>query len=407
MRMRSFGFRFRRAGWALAALVASIAVAACGGSSHKSKSSSTTPPAKTTSTTSSSSGKISAQVLAALQARVKQAEGIPKWTPPGPPVSAAAIKGASITVFPINSEIDACNQQAKDFTALGDSLGAHVKLINDSGQPSQWQTAVEGAVAAHDKAVVMLCGVIPGVLGPQLSAAKQAGVIVVDGNYNDTNNYTGLDGETAVQTTQSLGLDVADAIVNLKGKPLHALFVDSYSVVQGPAAAVAVKEAVNRICPSSCSVTQVTVPIQNWATALQSDVSSALTAHPDINAVIIAFDGMTPFVLPAIQSSHISGLHIYTWGGGRPIEKLMLAPNPVVVADPGPDEDWDAYDAMDQVIRLANHKPAAPVTKEVDPDRFWVPANVKQFFGPGGTYGNAGFGGNAFINGFLKLWGAK
>lgn len=385
---------------ALAALVG-LTVAACGSSHHATK----TTKTSSVKTTTTKSGAIPAAMLTQLAAAVKAAEGIPKWTAPGPPVSASVLKGAAITVFPINSEIDACNQQAKDFKALGDSLGAKVNLISDSGQPSQWQTAVEGAVAAHDKAVVMLCGVIPGVLGPQLAAAKRAGVAVVDGNYNDTNNYTGLDGETGVQTTQSLGYDVADAVLNLKGKPLHALFIDSYSVIQGPAAAAAVKEAVNRICPTVCSVTQLTVPIQNWATALQSDTSSALTAHPNTNAVIIAFDGMTPFVLPAIASSHISGLHIYTWGGGRPIEELMLKPNPVVVADPGPDEDWDAYDAMDQVIRLLNHKPAAPVTMEVDPDRFWVPSNVKQFFGPGLTYGNAGFGGSAFINGFMKLWG--
>jgi ribose transport system substrate-binding protein len=380
-----------------------LVVAACGSSSHHAKTTRSTTTK--TSPAKSSSGAIPAAMLSQIAAAVKAAEGVPKWTAPGPPVSASVLRGAAITVFPINSEIDACNQQAKDFKALGDSLGAHVNLINDSGQPSQWQTAVEGAVAAHDKAVVMLCGVIPGVLGPQLAAAKRAGVEVVDGNYNDTNNYTGLDGETAVQTTQSLGYDVADAVVNLKGRPLHALFIDSYSVIQGPAASAAVKEAVDRICPSSCTVTQLTVPIQNWATALQSDTSAALTAHPNTNAVIIAFDGMTPFVLPAISSSHISGLKIYTWGGGRPIEELMLKPNPVVVADPGPDEDWDAYDAMDQVIRLLNHKPAAPVTKEVDPDRFWVPSNVKQFFGPGLTYGNGGFGGNAFIEGFMKLWG--
>src|SRR5579875_1668071 len=398
--MRLFSSCSRGVRLGAVSVLAGLAVAACGGSSHSSSASSSTS-SSTPSQTTSSSGAIPSGVLAEIGSAVKAAEAVPKWTAPGPPVSASVLKGAAITVFPINSEIDACNQQAKDFKALGESLGANVNLINDSGQPSQWQTAVEGAVAAHDKAIVMLCGVIPGALGPQLTAAKNAGVAVVDGNYNDA----GLDGETGVQTTQSLGYDVADAVLNLKGKPLHALFVDSYSVIQGPAAAAAVNEAVKRICPSACSVTQVTVPVQNWATALQGDVSSALNAHPDTNAVIIAFDGMTPFVLPAVTGSHISGLKIYTWGGGRPIEKLMLAPNPIVVADPGPDEEWDAYDAMDQVIRLLNHKPAAPVSQEVDPDRFWVPSNVKQFFGPGDTYGNAGFGGNAFINGFMKLWG--
>ena len=45
----------------------------------------------------------------------------------------------------------------------------------------------------------------------------------------------------------------------------------------------------------------VDVPIQDWATAIQSDVSSALVAHPDINAVIIAFDGMTQFAMPAVE----------------------------------------------------------------------------------------------------------
>jgi hypothetical protein len=47
------------------------------------------------------------------------------------------------------------------------------------------------------------------------------------------------------------------------------------------------------------------------------------------------------------------------------------------------------------------------VNAEVDPDRFFVAANVSSFFGPGGTYGNAGFGGNAFISGFDKLWGVS
>jgi ribose transport system substrate-binding protein len=340
-----------------------------------------------------------------LAAKVKQAEAVPKFTPPGPPVNAKVLKGTSLVVFPINSEIDACQTQAEDFSLLGKQLGANVTLVSNSGQPSQWQTAVQDAVGTHAKAVAMLCGVIPGAIGPQLTAAKNAGVVVVDGNYNDTTNYAGLDGETAVQTTTSLQNDVDAALLDLKGHPLHAIFLNSDSVIQGPAASQAVHAEVDRVCKSSCSVTDVTIPIQNWATAIQSNLSSALVSHPNTNAVIIAFDGMTQFALPAIESSHIVGLKIYTWGGGRSVERLMQQSNPIVVADPGPDEQWDAYEAMDQVIRLVGHHPAAPVDKEVDPDRFWVPANVKSFFGPGGNYGNGGFGGDAFKNGFDKLWG--
>lgn len=394
-----------RGRWFVFAALATIALAACGSSSSSSSSSSA---GSGSSSSGSSSGSISAAKLAALKATVQKAEAAPTYTAPGPPASASVLKGKSLVVFPVNSEIDACQTQAEDFKALGTSLGAHVTLVSNSGQPPQWQSGVEDAVSGHDAGVAMLCGVIPGAVGPQLTAAQRAGVAVVDGNYNDTTNYTGLGGETAVQTTEGMQHDVDQALVNLKGKPLHALVVTSDSIIQGPAASAAISSAIKSACPSQCSINQtITVPIQNWATALQSNVASALVSHPNTNAVIVPFDGMTQFVDPAVMSSHISGLKVYTWGGGRPVEKLMQEPNSVIAADPGPDEDWDAYEAMDQMIRIVGKHPAAPVNKEVDPDRFWVPSNVSAFFGPGGTYGNGGYGGNAFIVGFHKLWGVS
>ena len=402
-----------RARWGAMAALAALTVAACGSSKSGSSggsatsSGSATSAATASSSSGSSSGSVSSSTLASLKASLAKAEATPKFVAPGAPVSAGVLKGKSMVVFPINSQIDACQTQAEDFKALGTQLGAKVTLVSDSGQPSQWQQAVQDATGGHDAAVAMLCGVIPGAIGPQLTAAKKAGVAVVDGNYNETSNYTGLDGETAVQTAQGMKQDVDDALVNLNGKPLHALVVTSDSIIQGPAASAAIAAEVKKDCASQCSVEQtITVPIQNWATSVQSDVASALTAHPNVNAVIVPFDGLTQFVDPALTHSHISGLKVYTWGAGRSVEKIVKSGG-VVAADPGPDEEWDAYEAMDQVIRLANHKPAASVNKEVDPNRFWVQSNVTSFFGPGGSYGNEGYGGNAFVNGFDKLWGVS
>jgi ribose transport system substrate-binding protein len=354
----------------------------------------------------SSSKNVSASELAKLKATLAKAEQPPKWVAPGPAVSASVVKGKSLLVMPVNSEIDACNTQAIDFKALGTQLGAKVTYFSDAGAPPQWVSGIQDATSAHDAGLALLCGIIPGAVGPQLTAAHKAGVVVVDGNYNETTNYTGLDGETAVNVAQGVTDDVDDAIVALNGKPLHALVVSSYSIIQGPASTAAATSAVKAACPKACSVEDtVLVPIQNWATDTESDVDSALVAHPNINAVIIAFDGMVQFALPALESVHRAGLKIYTWGGSRSVEKLMLKSGSLVAADPAPDEQWDAYEAMDQIIRLLNHKPAASVANEVDPNRFWVPSNVSAFFGPGGTYGNEGYGGNAFINGFRKLWG--
>jgi ABC-type sugar transport system substrate-binding protein len=354
---------------------------------------------------SSSSNAISAAKLASLKATVAKAEQPPKWTAPGPAVSASVLRGKSLLVMPINSEIDACNSQAEDFKALGTALGAKVTYFSDAGVPTQWVTGIQDATSAHDAALVMLCGIIPGAVAPQLQAAHKAGLAVVDGNYNETSNYKLLDGVTSVNTAPGVADDVDDALVKLDGKPIHALVVASDSVIQGPAAIAAAASAVKSACPKTCTVNNVTVPIQNWASDTQSDVDSALLAHPDINAVIVTFDGMVPYTLPAVEQVHRKGLQIYTWGGSRSIVKLMLKKNSLVAADPAPDEQWDAYEAMDQVIRLLNHKPAASVSSEVDPNRFWVPSITPSFFGPGGTYGNEGYGGNAFINGFRKLWG--
>jgi ribose transport system substrate-binding protein len=352
------------------------------------------------------SGKVPAATLSSLRAVITKAEAVPVFTPPGPAASASVVRGKSVLAMPVNSEIDACNTQTQDFAALGTQLGMHVRVFADSGVPTQWVTGVQDATTAHDAAIALICGIIPGAVGPQLQAAQKAGVEVVDGNYSETSNYADLNGETNVNVAQGVTDDVDDAIVNLAGQPLRALVVSTDSIIQGPASVAAASGAVKAACPSVCSVQDtVLVPIQNWATSVQSDVSSALTAHPDVNAVIIPFDGMVQFALPAIEGAHRAGLRIYTWGASRSIESLMLKKGSLVAADPGPDERWDAYEAMDQVIRLVGHHPAAPVSAEIDPNRFWVPGNVKAFFGPGGSYGDEGYGGDTFINGFRKLWG--
>jgi ribose transport system substrate-binding protein len=359
------------------------------------------------STTSPSSNAIPASTLAQLQATIAQAEAVPTFSPPGPAVNASVLQGKQAEVMPVNSQIDACETQAQDFQALGQQLGMNVQMYTDTGVPTEWMSGIEQATQNHDSALAMICGIVPQLVSSQLQAANAQGVAVVDGNYNETNYFTGLDGETAVNTAQGITEDVDQAILNQDGKPLHALVVSSSSIIQGPAASAAATTAVQNTCPKVCSVVDLNIPIQDWATEAGSQVQAALLAHPNVNAVIIVFDGIVQFAYNAVATIalHRPGLEIYTWGASRTVEAYMLEHGSIIAADPGPDEQWDAYEAMDQVIRLLNGKPAASVNAEVDPNRFWVPANVAAFFGPGGTYGNGGYGNTTFVNGFRQLWG--
>jgi ABC-type sugar transport system substrate-binding protein len=350
------------------------------------------------------SGSISKSELAKLKKVVSSAQAAPKWTKPGPAVSAKPLKGKKLLVFPVNSEIGACTTQSQDFAALGRSLGAKVTLDTSTGAPSSWETDIEQATSGHYAGLAMMCGVIPQVVSPQLVAAEHAGVKVVDGNYNETNTYTDLDGWTAVNTAQGVQDDLADALVNLKGKPAHILYLDSSSIIQDKGAQAGLNSAIKQWCAKSCTQKDLNVEVQNWATPTeQSQVASALTANPDINTVIVTFDGMTPSVVSAVTGH--AGIKIYAWGGSSSIEKLVQQGK--VAADAAPDERWDAYDAMDQLIRLIGGHKAASVKTEVDPNVFFTKANVKSFFGPGGTYGDAAFGKGAFVKDFDTLWGVK
>src|SRR5579875_3116458 len=152
----------RLARWLAVAVIVPVLVAACGSSSSSSSSASGGSSASSTSSSAGSgsgsgSSTVSASTLSAAKATLAQAESAPKWTAPGPAVSASVLKGKALLVFPINSEIDACQTQSQDFAALGRQLGAKVTLVSNSGQPPQWQTAVEDAVGAHDAGVAMLC----------------------------------------------------------------------------------------------------------------------------------------------------------------------------------------------------------------------------------------------------------
>jgi ribose transport system substrate-binding protein len=375
------------------AAAAALALAACSGGGDK--------PADTPATV------ISAATLASLRTTISQAEQPPVWTAPGPAVKASAVRGKSALVMAVNDQIDACDTQATDFQQLGQSLGLNVSVYQTVGVPQQWAAGLQQAVSNHDNAAVMLCGIPGPVVTKQLAAAHQAGLSIVDGNYNEVppSLYAGLDGETAVNTIQGIQDDVDDAILNQNGKALHALVVSSPSIVQGTAASAEATTEVDRVCPKTCSVLDLNVQIQDWATQVQGDVHTELVQHPNINAVIIVFDGMVQFAIPAVQQVRRFGLQIYAWGGSRTVESYMLERGSLIAADPGPDENWDAYESMDQVIRLLGGHAAASVNAEVSPNRFWTPQNVAEFFGPGGTYGNEGFGGDAFINGFRQLWG--
>ena len=363
---------------------------------------------------------VSKAELAKAKAAVTAAHTAPKWYAPGPAVNAKkALKGKTIVTFPISSEIDACNTVGQQgyYDAEAKALGAKVIPLTTPAGPPSWISNLNTAVSDKANAVVMLCGPSAAALSSQLTTLKSDHIQVIDGNYNETAGNpgfptTGLDADSGVNTIQGVQTDLADALVNLKGTPAKVLFLDSTQVAQDSGALGGLNSAIKSWCPSSCSIVKTEYfGTQDWSGPTEtSEITSDLQANPSINTVIVTFDGMTDGIESTITSAVAThpGLKMYAWGGGL-AEIKDVETSGTFVGDSGPDEKWDAYNQLDETIRLLAGKSAAPVAKEVAPNIFFTKTNAKIFSigGAGKLYSDQAFSKGAFVNDFLKLWEVK
>ena len=363
---------------------------------------------------------ISKSELTTLKAFVAKAQKAPRWRAPGPAVNARkALRGKTIVTFPISTEIDACNTKGQQgyLDAEAKALGAKVDALSPVPGPPGWIASLNTAVTDHASAVVMLCGPSAAALSAPLAQLKSAHIPVVDGNYNQTGGaaafpFTNLAAESGVDTVGGIKTDLADALINLKGQPAHILFLDSSQVAQNAGASAALSAGIKAWCPKTCTVEKSEdFPTSAWSQGPeQTAVSNDLQADPKINTVIVTFDGMTDGIEAIVKSAATThrGLKMYAWGGGL-AEIKAIQGGGTFVGDSGPNEKWDAYNQLDQVIRLLAHKPAANVAKEIAPNMFFTKSNAASFSvgGKGTAYSDAAFSRGAFVKDYLRLWGVR
>jgi hypothetical protein len=329
-----------------------------------------------------------------------------------------ALKGKTIVTFPVSSFIDACNLKGQQgyLDAEAKALGAKVIPLNSTpGAPSNWIANLGTAQTDKANAVVMLCGPTGAALSSQLQTLKNAKIPVVDGNYNQTGGsqgfpFTNISAESGVDTAGGVKTDLADALVHLNGKGAKVLFLNSTLIAQYAGAKQALSKAMSQWCPSSCSlVKEEDFPTSEWGQSAEtSTIANDLQANPSINTVIVTFDGETDAIESTVASAAAThpGLKMYAWGGG--LAEIKAVQNGGTFAgDSGPNEKWDAYNQLDQVIRLLAHKPAANVTKEVAPNMYFTQKNAASFSvgGKGQAYSDKPYANGAFVQDYLRLWG--
>lgn len=346
---------------------------------------------------------ISTSTLARLRAAIRQAEAIPRFTAPTAPVNASKARGKSFVTIPLNSEIPVCAGITSVMEQLGKKLGVKVVNFANNGSPVVWAQGVEEAVHNHLNGIALVCSLDPAAVTAQLKAAHAAHIPVMAGQLVNVGQpipplTTAAVGQVFDQAARVL---VDDAIVNHGGHPFNALYVSSPDAYSNAEMYASARSELSRQCGPACKLTTVSVPISQWATAMQSTVASALLANRNITTVFMPYDGAVPLALPAFTSSKRPGLKVYTYGTSANVVKLILTTHGLIAADYGIAAIWPAYTDMDQMLRLMTGQRPMPPSVDVTPGRLFVASNAKQF-----AARNAGAG-TAFIKGYEKAWGLK
>lgn len=374
------------------AAVAVVALAAC------SKGGSTS-----TSTDSSASAAAVPQAVTDLIAKYS---GPSTFTPPGPPIDVTSLKGKKIFDIPSvpNPFVQSISASMKE---AAEKAGMTYTKFDNQAQVSQWVQGINQAIASKQDIIVLNGAPDPRALGPQLQAAKAAGipVIVMHFHDNDMPAVPSCEGCTDITATvtapfNEAGKAAAAWMIKDSGGTANVLIVGGSDILPSPGTIKAMQDEFAANC-SGCSNTVINIPVADWNTKTQGVVQSALQANPKVNYVYVLYDAMVAGAIPAVQTLAKTGQVKIASYNGSPfaLDAIRQSNGDLVAMNVGEDTPGIGYATMDQVFRvLLGQQPVAERT----PIRIWDKTNVAE----AGTPAKAGVGyGNAYTSGFLKLWG--
>ena len=385
---------------AVSAVGLSLALTGCGAVSSSDDASGSSSSASSGGGGGSAGGP-SQEQLTELKKLVSAAQAVPTFQAPGPAFDTSSVKGKKVMVIPTASQLPVCDQIGKDIVGLAKDVGMTGTYFQNSGGAAGWIPGMQQAISQKYDAIVLVCGIDPNLITPQVRAATDAGIAVIDSGLGDTEDG-GTDplvtAQTNIPNAESIRRSVDVALIEHNGSPFDAYMVTSNEVPSSVAMAKAVTDEFAKYCPA-CKLTSTSVAVPDWATKVQPAVNSALLANPKIKAVIPIFDGMVPPAAAAVTASNKSDVFLYGDYGGTPAYIKEMGKSIPMHSDTGPTHLWRAYATTDQMLRVLTKAGAVDPNKAMDPHRVWTLDNKDDVNGP-----NDGFG-TDFVTQYKKLWG--
>jgi ribose transport system substrate-binding protein len=308
--------------------------------------------------------------------------------------------GKSILSIPVSSANPFTENIEKAYKNVASQVGFSFTEWSNQGQPSQWVQGMGAAINRHVNLVDLLGGTDPRVLRPQVQSARAKGILVVASHYSGMEQSlpSYISGAVPIHYNEAGRLLADWAILKTKGRA-DVLVITSDEVYSTGSMVSGLRDEFQKRCGSSCSEKFVNVPVPDWSTKIQPNVQSAINGDPKLNYVILIYDSMSQFVVPAVISTHAVGRVKVATFNGTPFVLGYIQTGKIVEMDIGEDLDWIGRAIMDDEMRMVAR--LKPVRDEHIPLYIFDKSNARSAGTPPRL--STGYG-HAYIDGYNKLW---
>ena len=226
----------------------------------------------------------------------------PVFAAAGPAFDAAdCMKGKSILSIPVSSANPFTANIEKAMQAAAKKVGFKFTTWENQGQSSQWVQGMNTAVNQKVSLIDLLAGADPRVLVPQVQAAREAKIPVIASHYSGVEQTADVmkyaDGDVPIDYFKAGGMLADWAVVQTKGH-LNALELIATGPLSTDSMMAGIDSELKHCIDCKTRVMNFSVP--DWGTRITPGVQAALLADPTINYIIVIYDSMAQFVVPAV-----------------------------------------------------------------------------------------------------------
>jgi ABC-type sugar transport system substrate-binding protein len=322
----------------------------------------------------------------------------------GPATSPGPVpKHASIWIIVCDSSLSGCTTPAQYAETAAQHLGWSVKIFNGNSDPTTQISGMLDAVAAKANAIITV-SVQANQIQQGLEAASKAHIPVISvsqgtGTPNPAGpalkyNFT-VDVSADYPVIGKMMADAAIADTDAKGDILVMEDREQRELNVTAAATLAELDK----CKTCTIEKPVTFVVDNVASGSLGQITVGyLQAHPNVNMIISPYDPAAAVQVEAIDNAglqkHVKIVSVV----GAPQNLAYIRAGNVEVADVAEGNNYLGYAAIDQTIRLLNHKPVSQPNSEDDPLALLESNNLpapKAQWGPSFD----------FASSYYKLWG--